>query len=76
LPQLGQARVQPPTVFRSLYEPAPRVQSFSARDDASIFDDDGLKIEELPSIFAVTRPPRKKPVPVKKTRRPTGKKKR
>ena len=60
LSQLGQSRVQPPTVFRSLYEPKPGALPFSLKDDTGIFDDGAGKVEELPSIFAVTKPPRKK----------------
>jgi diguanylate cyclase (GGDEF)-like protein len=63
LSQLGQSRVQPPTVFRSLYEPKPGALPFSLKDETGIFDDEAGKAEELPSIFAVTRPLRKKPVP-------------
>ena len=63
LSQLGQSRVQPPTVFRSLYEPKPGALPFTLKDDTGIFDDEAAKVEELPSIFAVTKPLRKKPVP-------------
>ncbi len=77
LAQLGQSRVQPPTVFRSLYEPAPRTLPFNLKEAAGIFDQDAAQAEELPSIFAVTKPPRKKPTPQKvQVKKAAGKKKR
>jgi hypothetical protein len=62
LSQFGQSRVQPPTVFRSLYEPSPGALPFSLKDDTGVLDDGARKVEELPSIFAVTKPLRKKTV--------------
>ena len=54
-------------MFRSLYEPASGSQPYSTREDAALFDEEPIEAEELPSIFAVTRPVKKK-VPAAKAR--------